>query len=334
MKPERCGMAKATRKLDDGKYSLADKLLNGDYKKLLEHIIGDEELRLEIRRENKVFIYYKKNKILEIGFNSLKVDKQWKTLPKTKDKPKGEQTCPDPKKYAKDKPEYYFSEMKKCITNFRKRKAEPEYETQQKIASANNDSNSKYIIIDMEYCPSQEKENLKIGDIIYEMVYKKDDDGKNVKNKKGNNIKLTPNFDLLGIEKETGNIILFEVKKGIKAVDKKPGIKEHLKDFKACFKENKKLFTNILKKDIEGIIDAKVKLGILKQPEKLNYSDVEFMFIFDPSEDKKQKDEETYFKDKFKERVKKDEWKYYPTIFVNSKDYTLSEDKSWTANGE
>ena len=53
---------------------LMNRLLNGDLKPLLEYIKIDHELKLEVRRGNNAFIYYKKGKALEL--KDLKVDKK------------------------------------------------------------------------------------------------------------------------------------------------------------------------------------------------------------------------------------------------------------------
>jgi dGTP triphosphohydrolase len=255
--------------------------LKSDYSKLLEEISNDSDLQLEIRQKNQVFIYYKKNKILEIKAKSLDVNPKWKG---------------PPPENAKDNPTDYFKEMKACINNWLNEKInKQEFETQQNIASANSSSDSEYIIIDMEYGPSQktiEKE-------------------KRIKR---------PYFDLLGIKK-TGEIILFEVKKGIGALEGKAGIDKHIEDFEKCFidKEYKEKFSKILEEDIKGIIESKEKLGFLKLSEefknKIKYEEIKFMFIFEPSDDKNQEDELKEYKKQASEK--------YPTIFVKPNDYIL-----------
>jgi hypothetical protein len=280
-------MAESNRKLS-GKF-VAE--LKSDYSKLLNEILSDSELRLEIRNE-VVSVYYKRYKALDISIN----DK-------------------DEAKKANENPKNYFNEKKKEIDD--RPGNSLEFEIQQNIATTNSyPNNSKYIIIEMEYGPSQ-------GNLTEDRVHGKDDKTR------------TPAFDLLGIESGTGNIIIFELKRGTESLGKGSGkgsgIKDHLEDFKDFFRKKKEIFLPRLKKDIEGIIDAKRELGVLGLPDKnsIKYENIGFMFVFAPSVDEKQKEEDDKYEQTYKELIKESDWKDYPTIFINSKDCDLSKGRLW-----
>ena len=57
-------------------------MTKGDLSSMLNYIKSDDELRLEIRRNNEAFVYYRKGKALEV--RSLKVDKKYGNTPSTK----------------------------------------------------------------------------------------------------------------------------------------------------------------------------------------------------------------------------------------------------------
>lgn len=66
------------RKIDD---KLIDRLTKGDLLPLLNYIKSDNELRLEVRQNGDVFVYYRKGKALEI--KKLKVDTKYGNVPNT-----------------------------------------------------------------------------------------------------------------------------------------------------------------------------------------------------------------------------------------------------------
>ncbi|MCL2283429.1 MAG: hypothetical protein FWC26_08955 [Fibromonadales bacterium] len=303
-------MSETVRKIE--KSLMAKFLSGGEYETLLDYINKHKaKLRLEIRRKNEAIVYYKKNKILKIGLKSLFRDPKYAELKNTSKQQVQVDTQILPEaKIAIKYPDAYFKNMEKCIDNWLKINSKNEFAAQQNIAYQNSDDSSEYIIIDMEYSPCQQSVDIK------NRVYKKDENGKRMIYEKGKRNSKSPIFDLLGIERKTGNIIIFELKKGIKSLDGNSGVEDHIEDFEDFFVNSKKIFKEILKKDIDGIIESKKKLGLLKLPDNfcINYDNIQFMFIFDPEKE----EDENYYKKKVKLLAEK-----YPTIFVRSDSYKL-----------
>lgn len=226
---------------------LINRLLNGDLKLLLEYIKIDPELRLEVRRGNNAFIYYKKGKALEL--KDLKVDKKYGDTPDTK--------------LAVTEPKKYFTLIKKSIDAWLdKNKSRDEFDTQQKIAQQNQSINDQYLILDMEYRFEQNK-------------IQKEERVKGA------------TFDLLGLDLKNKKIVFFELKKGLGATKGNSGVEDHIKDFEIHFNgKHKSLFLTNLMKDIQNIIEDKSKLGILKNisiPNDLDKFEIEFVFLFHPN---------------------------------------------------
>ncbi len=229
---------------------LMNRLLNGDLKPLLEYIKIDHELKLEVRRGNNAFIYYKKGKALEL--KDLKVDKKYGDTPDTK--------------LAVTEPKKYFTLMKETIdTWLDKNKARDEFDTQQKIAQQNQSIYDKYIILDMEYRFEQNK------------IQKE-------KRVKG------ATFDLLGLDLKNKKIVFFELKKGMGATKGNSGVEDHIEDFETHFNgKHRDLFVTNLIQDIKNIIEDKSTLGILKNiasPNDLDKFEIEFVFLFHPNNNK------------------------------------------------
>jgi hypothetical protein len=68
-------------------------------------------------------------------------------------------------------------------------------------------------------------------------------------------------FDLPGIDQKSGQIVFFEVKKGMNATKGKSGIDDHIKDFNTFIKgKNSAYFKENLFQDVENIILDKQKL--------------------------------------------------------------------------
>jgi hypothetical protein len=233
---------------------LIKKLTEGDFKSLLDYIKVDNELRLEVRQNGEAFVYYRKGKALEIG--KLKVDERYGDVPSTD--------------IAVSNPRVYFEQIKQTIDNWlRIKKARAEFDTQQKIACFNQDKNDKYIILDMEYQFEQNQ----------------------ISKEKREKSAI---FDLLGIERKTGRIVFFEVKKGMGATKGKSGIDDHIKDFHTYIKgRNRDIFRTNLLRDIENIVSDKRELGILSDfnlPSNLGEVTPELIFILHPDNTSEIKD--------------------------------------------
>ena len=234
--------------------NLLERLKKGDLLELFNYIKSDNDLRFEVRREGKACIYYRKGKALEIGLRSFSADKKY--VKNT------DFSMPDTK-LAKENPVEYFKLIKEIIDNWVDNiKKRPEFDTQQNIAKNNQEIEDKYIILDMEY-------NFPQSEIA-----------------KTDRIKQA-GFDLLGLERKTGKVVFFEVKKGLERLKGKAGIHSHIKDFeKYLFGKHKVFFRGVLENDIRNIISDKVALGLIADyglpPDFQINDDVEFIFVFEP----------------------------------------------------
>ena len=216
------------RKLND---ELVKKLApQGEYANILKEVIKDKELSLEIR-EGKAIIYYQKGKILTLSKDNIEYLSSGYYKNKEKNfKFSDEQT--------KQTPKEYFKIAKSLVYEYGNKK---EFTIQQLIAAENSSINNEYLVIDMEY------------------QYKQSDIAKDER------LPFT-RIDLLAIEKESKDIILFELKQGIKALNGKSGVEEHIKKTRSLIEDSK--FKKALLKDVETIIMQKSKLQILPGADK------------------------------------------------------------------
>ena len=126
--------------------------------------------------------------------------------------------------------------------------------------------NNDYLVIDMEY------------------QYKQSDIAKDER------LPFT-RIDLLAIEKESKDIILFELKQGIKALNGKSGVEEHVQKSKTLIEDEK--CAHAILEDVRTIVEQKVELKLLPEEAK-NYikenANIKPMFIFVYS-DEKEKEE-------------------------------------------
>jgi hypothetical protein len=211
---------------------LLERLTKGDLASLLEYVKTDKDLRLEVRRGLEASIYYRKG--LALGLKNLTVNNESE----------------------------YFKRIKQSIDDWTKTvKFRPEFDTQQNIARYNQESENRYIILDMEY--SFEQHQIQAD-----------------KRERG------AGFDLLGIERQTGKIILFEVKRGLKAIKGRSGINEHINDFDTYINgTHSEIFRNNLVRDIRNIVSEKLALGLISNynlPNELLYNQPEHIFVFHP----------------------------------------------------
>lgn len=275
------------RKIND---KLIEKMTTGDLNPFLNYLKTEKKrLRLEVRRKGKCFVYYKKCKILDLGLRSSHVDKKYF---KNKEEPN------NIREKIINKPEEYFEETIKIIDLWLLNHPKEEFETQQNIAFFNQDKNDRFLILDMEYNFSQE--GVKIT----------------------NRVKQA-GFDLLGIERKTGKIVFFEVKKGLKALTNKAGIKSHINDFEEClFGINKEIFRTDLISDIENIISDKMKLGLIEKnnlTKNISVDNVDLIFVFEPVDGEKDNYPEIFEKEYKKANTNKT----FRTIYVKKENYKL-----------
>lgn len=231
----------------------------------------------------------KKCKILELGVRSYKIDKKYFT--------KG--IIPyNIQNLILTNPQKYFDETIKVVDKWLFYHPKNEFNCQQNIASHNQEKNDKYIILDMEYNFAQNE--IAAGDRV----------------KKAG-------FDLLGIERKSGKIVFFEVKKGLNALQNKSGIKAHIKDFEEClYGKHSQLFRKNLFSDVNNIIYDKKQLGLLNNFETnqpISCDDIELVFIYEPVGD----DIEQYREIFNNEYGKSGSKRKYETIFVSNSNYKL-----------
>ena len=120
---------------------LINRLLKGDYKKLLSDIRKDRELSLEIRN-NKAIVYHHKKKILTL-FESKEADLL------SDGYLRDDQVKPI---LDLNNPSKYLNEAKEIV---RSHSRQMEFMVQQNIAKSNQTQESKYFVVDMEYAFEQ-----------------------------------------------------------------------------------------------------------------------------------------------------------------------------------
>ena len=209
---------------------LSNKLLemfvnHGEYANILKMVNKDKELSLEIR-DRKAIVYYKKGKILtlfEKGIECLS-----KKYYEGKDVTFTEQGI-------KDDIQKYFKQAKQFVDEYRNKK---EFTIQQFIMSENSSVDNDYLVIDMEY--QYEQSNIPESERL-----------------------PRARIDLVAIEKESKDIVLFELKQGINALNGNSGVDDHIKKMNILIEDEK--FRKALVEDVETIIRQKVKLQILSE---------------------------------------------------------------------
>lgn len=257
---------------------LSDELLKklapqGEYANILKEVIQDKELSLEIR-EGKAIIYYRKGKILTLSKNGIE------ELSPGYYKGQEKQSIFSDEQQVKKAPKVYFKIAKSLVDGHGSKK---EFTIQQLIAVENSSIDGDYLVIDMEY-------QYKQGNIP-----------------KDERLPFT-RIDLLAIEKESKDIILFELKQSVNALNGKSGIVDHIKKTRCLIEDS--LFRKSLIEDVETIIKQKSELQILPGADKWieeikKKATIKPMFIF------------VYFKDKEKEEYDKILENRIPTIYFH-----------------
>jgi hypothetical protein len=221
---------------------LIKELKEGKYAKILREIIQDPELSLEVRTGGEAKVYYNKGCVLTLSAKKFKgLDPKY-----IKDgRPVPETDLKNPKKY--------LSEVKELVRAHSKKL---EFSIQQNIATSNRGANCEYFIVDMEYQFPQHDipEYQRLGD--------------------------KTRIDLVGIERETGNIILFELKQGLSALSGKSGVEDHFD--KMMQHIDNVNFDKILREDVATIIKDKKELGIIpaNTPEPKPDGRIKIIYIF------------------------------------------------------
>jgi hypothetical protein len=215
----------------------------GCLQKLFDVIKEDPELSFEIRMNNKVMIYYHKDRILTISYCKGKPsidtlsEKYYKNaMPPSVSFEDGDliQTLRD-----KSQLRQYFIEAKQLVGSY---KAGVEFEVQQNIALDNRSFSNRFVVVDMEWQLPQSdiKKEERISRTRIDLVV----------------------VDMKRNERGENDVYLGELKVGMDATDGKSGIDAHIE------KTNKLICSSkacaVLRADVERIIRQKVALGLLE----------------------------------------------------------------------
>lgn len=215
----------------------------GCLQKLFDVIKEDPELSFEIRMNNKVMIYYHKDRILTISYFKGKpsIDTLSEKYYKTDTPPPVSFEDGDLIQTLRDKSQLrqYFREAKRLVGSY---KVGEEFEVQQNIALGNRSFSNRFVVVDMEW-------QLPQSDI-----------------KKEERI-IKTRFDLVVVdtkrnERGENDVYLGELKVGMGATGGKSGIVAHIEKTNEIMKSPKACA--VLRADVERIIRQKVALGLLE----------------------------------------------------------------------
>lgn len=215
----------------------------GRLQKLFDVIKEDPELSFEIRMNNKVMIYYHKDRILTISYCKGKpsIDTLSEKYYKNDTPPPVSFEDGDLIQTLRDKSQLrqYFREAKRLVGRY---KVGEEFEVQQNIALGNRSFNNRFVVVDMEW-------QLPQSDI-----------------KKEDRI-IKTRFDLVVVdtkrnERGENDVYLGELKVGMGATGGKSGIVAHIEKTNEIMKSPKACA--VLRADVERIIRQKAALGLLE----------------------------------------------------------------------
>lgn len=215
----------------------------GCLQKLFDVIKEDPALSFEIRMNNKVMIYYHKDRILTISYCKGKpsIDTLSEKYYKNATPPSVSFEDGDLIQTLRDKSQLrqYFREAKRLVGSY---KEGLEFEVQQNIALGNRSFSNRFVVVDMEWQLPQSdiKKEERISRTRIDLVVVDTQ-----KNDKGEN-----------------DVYLGELKVGMDATDGKSGIDAHIE------KTNKLICSPkacaVLRADVERIIRQKAALGLLE----------------------------------------------------------------------
>lgn len=215
----------------------------GCLQKLFDVIKEDPELSFEIRMNNKVMIYYHKDRILTISYCKGKpsIDTLSEKYYKNATPPSVSFEDGDLIQTLRDKSQLrqYFREAKLLVGNY---KAGVEFEVQQNIALGNRSFSNRFVVVDMEWQLPQSdiKKEERISRTRIDLVVVDTQ-----KNDKGEN-----------------DIYLGELKVGMDAIGGKSGIIDHIEKTKELICSPKACA--VLREDVENIIRQKGALGLFE----------------------------------------------------------------------
>ncbi|WP_314699212.1 hypothetical protein [Prevotella jejuni] len=231
----------------------------GRLQKLFDVIKEDPELSFEIRMNNKVMIYYHKDRILTISYCKGKpsIDTLSEKYYKNDTPPPVSFEDGDLIQTLRDKSQLrqYFREAKRLVGSY---KVGEEFEVQQNIALGNRSFNNRFVVVDMEWQLPQSdiKEEDRIIKTRFDLVV----------------------VDMKRNERGENDVYLGELKVGMGATGGKSGIVAHIEKTNEIMKSPKACA--VLRADVERIIRQKAALGLLEGDYAgLNLSDTPCMMI-------------------------------------------------------
>lgn len=231
----------------------------GRLQKLFDVIKEDPELSFEIRMNNKVMIYYHKDRILTISYCKGKpsIDTLSEKYYKNATPPPVSFEDGDLIQTLRDKSQLrqYFREAKRLVGSY---KVGEEFEVQQNIALGNRSFNNRFVVVDMEWQLPQSdiKEEDRIIKTRFDLVV----------------------VDMKRNERGENDVYLGELKVGMGATGGKSGIVAHIEKTNEIMKSPKACA--VLRADVERIIRQKAALGLLEGDYAgLNLSDTPCMMI-------------------------------------------------------
>lgn len=231
----------------------------GRLQKLFDVIKEDPALSFEIRMNNKVMIYYHKDRILTISYCKGKpsIDTLSEKYYKNATPPSVSFEDGDLIQTLRNKSQLrqYFREAKLLVGRY---KEGVEFEVQQNIALGNRSFSNRFVVVDMEWQLPQSdiKKEERISRTRIDLVVVDTQ-----KNDKGEN-----------------DVYLGELKVGMGAIGGKSGIFDHIEKTDKFMKSPKACA--VLRADVERIIRQKAALGLLEGDYAgLNLSDTPRMML-------------------------------------------------------
>lgn len=215
----------------------------GCLQKLFDVIKEDPELSFEIRMNNKVMIYYHKDRILTISYCKGKpsIDTLSEKYYKTDTPPPVSFEDGDLIQTLRDKSQLrqYFREAKRLVGSY---KVGEEFEVQQNIALGNRSFSNRFVVVDMEWQLPQSdiKKEERISKTRFDLVV----------------------VDMKRNERGENDVYLGELKVGMGATGGKSGIVAHIEKTNEFMKSSKACA--VLRADVERIIRQKAALGLLE----------------------------------------------------------------------
>lgn len=215
----------------------------GRLQKLFDVIKEDPELSFEIRMNNKVMIYYHKDRILTISYCKGKpsIDTLSEKYYKNATPPSVSFEDGDLIQTLRDKRllRQYFREAKRLVGSY---KVGLEFEVQQNIALGNRSFSNRFVVVDMEWQLPQSniKKEERISRTRIDLVV----------------------VDMKRNERGENDVYLGELKVGMGATGGKSGIVAHIEKTNEIMKSPKACA--VLRADVERIIRQKAALGLLE----------------------------------------------------------------------